>query len=294
MCTAFPCSDYYRSSVPSRQHPLTTSVPADQRAAGREGDRRDGSHVHSRTLRRVRCPAMPLQPRHTYAAGIRCGLSTGDITQPKSSPTRPRHRRGPAGARCNPAPIRQVRAGGLLLRGVQPLVFHVHLSVSLAGPRPSDGAGLSRRCQGCFYPPRRLPSQAALSFNRPTATSRWRCPFTTAGFKSASWRSRSATHNRSGRPGANARPTRSGIVYPSGPGIVVRQRRRMHRPAMPCRRIRRRTRLTLTSMPVSRSSRCMRDVVAVGGVEDLTHQADQVGLGDLTGRCAAVCRFNQS
>jgi hypothetical protein len=52
MCTAFPCPDYYESSVPSRRHPPTTSVPFDQLAAGRRGDRRDGSHVHHEPLDR--------------------------------------------------------------------------------------------------------------------------------------------------------------------------------------------------------------------------------------------------
>ena len=64
----------------------------------------------------------------------------------KEFPARPSR----SGARCNPAPICQVRAGGLLLRGFLPLVPRVHLSVSLAGPAPSDSAGASRRCQGCF------------------------------------------------------------------------------------------------------------------------------------------------
>ena len=38
------------------------------------------------------------------------------------------------------------------LRGVQPLVPRVRLSVLLAGPRPSGSADLSRRCQGCCPP----------------------------------------------------------------------------------------------------------------------------------------------
>ena len=59
---------------------------------------------------------------------------------------------GPSGARCNPALICQVGAGGSCLRGFLPLVPRVHLSVSLAGPTPSDSAGASRRCQGCFHP----------------------------------------------------------------------------------------------------------------------------------------------
>ncbi len=38
------------------------------------------------------------------------------------------------------------------LRGFKTLVPHVHLSASLARPRPSGSADLSRRCQGCFPP----------------------------------------------------------------------------------------------------------------------------------------------
>ena len=38
------------------------------------------------------------------------------------------------------------------MRSVQTLVSLVHLPVSLAGPRPSDSAGPSRRCRGCLPP----------------------------------------------------------------------------------------------------------------------------------------------
>lgn len=79
---------------------------------------RDGSHVHSRTLRRDRHPVMPQHLRHGYAAGLHRGLPTGDITRSRSSP----HRRSSEGARCNPTRIRQIRVGGLLLRGFQSLV----------------------------------------------------------------------------------------------------------------------------------------------------------------------------
>ncbi len=115
MWPAFPASDYYGSSAPPRRYQPTTGLPADQLAAGRGGDRRSGSHVHSRTVRRVRCPTMPLQLRHEYAAGLPRGLPTGDINRPRSSP------HPSAGARCDPA-IRQVPAGGSLLRGVHTLV----------------------------------------------------------------------------------------------------------------------------------------------------------------------------
>ena len=93
---------------------------------------------------------MPLRYRHAYAAGLQRGLPTGDINRRRSSPHN-------AGAHRNPAPIRQVRAGGVRLRGVQTLVSHVHLPVTLAGPRPSDGAGPSRRRRGCFPPFTHVP-----------------------------------------------------------------------------------------------------------------------------------------
>jgi len=125
MWPAFPASDYYGSSVPSRQHRSATDFPAGQLAAGPLRDRRDGSHVHSRTLRQGRRPAMPLQHRHGYAAGIHRGLPAGDITRPKSSPPvagRVRAATRPRSTRFEPL---------ALLRSVQPLVPHVRLSVSL-------------------------------------------------------------------------------------------------------------------------------------------------------------------
>jgi len=206
MCTAFPCSDYYGSSVPPRRHRSATDFPADQLAAGRGGDRRGGSHVHSWTIRRARCPAMPLRLRHTYAAGLRCGLPTGDINRPKSSP--PDQRR--MGARRNPAQIRQVRAGGLLLRGVHALV-HCRYTVPSRLPDPNHLTVLARPgvVRAACRPPRRPPDQAALSFNRPAATGRRWCPFITTRSKSASWRSTSPTQSRSGPSGQNWRCTRS-------------------------------------------------------------------------------------
>ena len=81
MYTAFPCSDYYGSSAPLRRRRPATGLP---RRTGR--DQRSGSHVPSRTLQRGRCPAMPLQPRHGYAAVLHRGLLADDINRPKSSP----------------------------------------------------------------------------------------------------------------------------------------------------------------------------------------------------------------
>jgi hypothetical protein len=78
---------------------------------------------------------MPLRHRHGYAAGIHRGLPAGRH--------KPADKFAPsdegAARRCL-AQIRQVRASGIDLRGVQTLVSHVHLSVVLAGPDRSDGA----------------------------------------------------------------------------------------------------------------------------------------------------------
>ena len=148
-----------------------------------DGDRRDGSHVHSRTVRRGRRPAMPLQHRHGYAAGLHRGLPTGDTNRPRSSPPDQTAR---VRAATQPRSARFELVG--LLRSVQPLVPHVRLSVLLAGPGPSGSAGPSRRCQGCFPPSPASPGSGCPQLHRTAATSQRRWPLTTARFKSASWR----------------------------------------------------------------------------------------------------------
>ena len=50
------------------------------------------------------------------------------------------------------------------LRGFATGSLSLHLLVSIAGPRPSGSPSLSRRCQGCSRPPRRLPDQASLIY----------------------------------------------------------------------------------------------------------------------------------
>src|SRR4051794_12394585 len=112
---------------------------------------------------------MPLQHRHGYAAGLHRGLPTGDITQPRSSPPDTSDIVAALIARMRVA--LQPRSARFelvaLLRGVQPLVPHVRLSVSLAEPEPSGSTGPPRRCRGCFHLPRRLPDRAAPSFTAP-------------------------------------------------------------------------------------------------------------------------------
>ncbi len=166
MWPAFPAPDYYGPSAPTRRHQPATRLPYDP-CCGRGGGRRVGSHVHSRFARRGRCPALPLRPRHAYPAALQRGLPAGDINRRRSFPHK-------AGTHRNPAQIRQVRAGGLLLRGFRTLVPHVHLPITLAGPKPSDGADPSRRCQGCFQPagaspPARLPPASPARCDEPEA-----------------------------------------------------------------------------------------------------------------------------
>ncbi len=183
------------------------SVPSGRLDAVRVRDRRDGSHVHSRTRRRGRRPAMPLQPRHGYAAGLHHGLPNGDIDRSRSSPhnniVRVRAATQPRSARFELV---------ALLRGVQPLVPHVRLSVLLAGPGPSGSTGPSRRCQGCF-PPTPSSHGAGCPQLQPTGCDRSAAvSFPTAGFESASWRSMSVTHSWFGCDRVNARLTRSPAV----------------------------------------------------------------------------------
>jgi hypothetical protein len=191
MWSAFPTSDYYGFSVPPRRLQPATDLPSDRTGCPGKWDQRGGSHVHSRTVRRVRCPAMLLRPRHGYAADFHRGLPSSDI-----------YRQGVlrhcADARRFPAQIRQVWSWWDVLRGFQALVPHVHLSVLLAGLVQSGGTIPSRLCRGCCPPSLPFRRSGCPQLLQPAATGSRRCPFITARFVSASWRSRSDTHRRLG------------------------------------------------------------------------------------------------
>jgi hypothetical protein len=146
MWPAFPASDYYGSSAPPPRHQPTTCLPSCPAGCRIRSGPQWRFPCSLSTDRRVRCPAMPLRPRHGYAADLH-----RDLPNRRHQPARefPAIR---AGARRCPAHIRQVGAGACLLRGVQPLVPRVHLPVSLAGPDPSGSTRPSRRCRGCFPP----------------------------------------------------------------------------------------------------------------------------------------------
>ncbi len=192
---------------------------------------------------------MPLQHRHGYAAGIHHGLPTGDITQPRSSL--------PDGAIIDAA--EQVRAAThprsvrfevvALLRGFQPVVPHVRLSVSLAGPRPSDGAGPFRRCQDCFHPHplsrgSGCPQLSTTCCDRPPAVS----------FHHRKVQQRLVALNV-GHPepvrcgGCDRRWARSAGRLAVGPGIVVRLTFRRRAPTGPLSRISRATVHRATGVP---------------------------------------------
>ena len=136
---------------------------------------------------------MPLRPRHGYAVDIHRGLPTGDLNRSESSPPDSHSRQ--AGARRDPAHICQIRAGGMRLRGF-PRWF---TSVT-----PSGLARRTRTIWQCWHVPAlsgllstlpgvprfRLPP----AFHRSATTDQRRCPFITARFNSASWRSKSPHH----------------------------------------------------------------------------------------------------
>jgi hypothetical protein len=157
---------------------------------------------------------MPLQPRHEYAAGFPRGLPADDANRPRSST----HHHD-ARARCCPAQICQISSWWILLRSVQPLVSHVHLPVSLAGPGPSDSAGPSRRCRGCLPPiPVRLdgvgcPQLHATRCDEPRAVS-----FHHRTVQSASWRSASQIQIRSHSHGTWGRAAITGRGRNGSPG----------------------------------------------------------------------------
>ena len=161
MWSAFPASDYYGPSAPPHSRRSTVDHARHQPGLGRLARRRwDGSHVHQRFGWQDRRPAMPLQPRHEYAAGLPRGLPGYAFRLRSHLPTQ-------VGKVCTAARPRSARFEPVPeLEGVQPPVHsRCTLSASLAGPGPSGSAGPSRRCQGRFPPDRRTSTgPAALSF----------------------------------------------------------------------------------------------------------------------------------
>lgn len=159
MCIAFRCSDYYEPSVPSRRHQPTVDLPADQLAAGREGQHRNGSHVHHAPVDRIDAQLSPCSLANGYAAGIHRGLPTDINSRLRSRLTVQR-----LDARCCPAHIHQVGAGSTL-EGDQMLVHSRYACLSRL-PDPHHLAVLARPVvvRAASHPPVHLHGQAALSF----------------------------------------------------------------------------------------------------------------------------------
>lgn len=100
------------------------------------------------TVPRVRRPAMPLRPRHGYAAGFH-----RDLLGRRHRPVEKFSVRLRADMRRSPAHIRQVEAGGFVLRGFHTLVHSRYtFPCCLPSTKSSDSSDSSRRCQGCFPP----------------------------------------------------------------------------------------------------------------------------------------------
>jgi hypothetical protein len=168
MYVAFPRSDYYEDSVPSPDPRLSTSLPAAARAGRRGGAIRDGSHVHSLTDRRVRCPTVPLQPRHKYAAGFPRGLPTGPPDRLRSHPGQPQPRRALLSGPYPPGsgPVHD-------LRGFNRWFLHTYTFPSRL-PNPARLAVPDRHGVdgAACHPHPRHQDQAAPCFARPAATGR--------------------------------------------------------------------------------------------------------------------------
>jgi hypothetical protein len=183
MWTAFPSPDYYGGSAPCRTHRVTTTLPADVLAARREGQTRQGSHVHCVSI-----------------GGVGAQLCSGSIAT--STPqaflvasradvnSRPGSRlpvRG-FGVHCSPAQICQIRAGSTITE-VPPLV-HSRYTFPPCSPDPDHLAVLARPgfVRAASHPSQRLLGQAALNFDPAAATAERQGSLTPIRTHSASWR----------------------------------------------------------------------------------------------------------
>ncbi len=167
MCRAFPGSDYYGASAPSRGRQPAMGLPrhhpdgvSGARAAG------DGSHVHRATDRRGRRPAdapaasprlrrssSPWPPRRSMEVGF--GVD--------------RHRDEDDGHALHPGPHPPGWSRYHVYEALT-LVPLVRLLVSLAGPAPSGSADASRPCRGCFPPSPASPGSGCPQLHQPAAT----------------------------------------------------------------------------------------------------------------------------
>ena len=184
MYTAFPCSDYYGPSAPSRHHQPTVDLPADQLAAGREGQpgtvptftmyRSTGSAPSSAPA------ASPTATPQTFTvASPPTSMVSFGVVSPCEGSTRTAAR--PASTRLEPVPH---------LRGINRWFNRYACLSRLPGIGPSGSAGPPRRCQGCFPPFPAPPGSGCPQLHRPAATGRRGGSLTRPRLHGASWRTR--------------------------------------------------------------------------------------------------------
>jgi hypothetical protein len=205
MWPAFPASDYYGASAPSRLFNRRRVYPTSPSGSQAVGAMRDGSRVHCEPIDQLGIQLLPRQPRPGYAADLHRGLPAG-------TPSRLRSRTSLLflGARAlhpDPYPPDLSRCHAYGAFALVPLVCRL---VSLAGPGPSGSTEPSRLCQRCFHPLRRLPDRTALSSYRAAATTRrggLAPPSVPSASRrtGASWRTTSAPPGRSRRAGSRSR-----------------------------------------------------------------------------------------
>jgi hypothetical protein len=167
MRTAFPSPDYYGGSAPYQRHGSTTDLPWDALETHQRGRHWQGSHVHCVPIdgggAQLCSGSLSVSTPQTFLT-----VSHDDIRPHRGS----RLAINPLGACCCPAHIRQIGAGSTLTE-VQPLV-HSRYTYPSCSPNPDRLAVPARPgfVRAAFHPPRRLPDQAALSFNPAAATTR--------------------------------------------------------------------------------------------------------------------------
>ncbi len=182
MWPVFPTSDYYGASVPSRPISRQRACPSPTWPAGVRAE--PGWFPRSPcSVRPVRRPAVPLQHRNDYAAGLRRGLTTGTINRLRSRP-----RRQPTARACTA--LRPISAR------FEPM--ELLRSFSTGSSRTPSGHACRTRAVWQYQPVPSLsgllPSSPALpgsdcpQLHRPAATGQRRSPFISARCHGASWR----------------------------------------------------------------------------------------------------------
>lgn len=192
--TPSPCD---RLSRPPRQvvtPATTTGPPPHPNSSSRQRTFPSGQQAAGRRGAVEVVPTFTLQPFVGLGARL-CPCSIATPT-PQTSVWPPCRRHLPArefpahaGARCDPAHIRQVRAGGSLERRCYAGSPSLHLPVSLAGPAPSDGAGTSRLRRGCLPPFPAFPGSGCPQLHQPCCDRPEAVSFHHRTVESASWRS---------------------------------------------------------------------------------------------------------